>query len=95
MPAPITQQASLTPLAPGTETTSAITFPEEQEDPRIVRDQDEASASGLWGFIKVSLFTLKTMLNFYETNRHSLERILKRQNGVREKMIFIIFTSFL
>lgn len=53
MPTPITQQAGLTSAAQGTGTTSAITFPEEQEDPRIGRSQDEASAGGLWGFIKV------------------------------------------
>lgn len=55
LPTPITQQASVTSLAQGTETTSAITFPEEQEDPRIGRGQDEASAGGLWGFIKVNM----------------------------------------
>lgn len=53
LPTPITQQASLTSLAQGPGTTSAITFPEEQEDPRVGRGQDEASAGGLWGFIKV------------------------------------------
>ncbi|XP_019779902.1 protein PRRC1 isoform X2 [Orcinus orca] len=52
LPTPITQQAGLTSLAQGTGTASAITFPEQQEDPRIGRGQDEASAGGLWGFIK-------------------------------------------
>ncbi|XP_057346621.1 protein PRRC1-like [Manis pentadactyla] len=54
LPTPITQQASLTSLAQAAGTTSAIIFPEEQEDPRISRGRDEASAGGLWGFIKVS-----------------------------------------
>lgn len=65
LPTPITQQASVTSLAQGTETTSAITFPEEQEDPRIGRGQDEASAGGLWGFIKVNSIYFETMLSFY------------------------------
>lgn len=75
LPAPITQQASLTSLAPGTETTSAITFPEEQEDPRIVRDQDEASASGIWGFIKgvAGNPMVKTVL---DKTKHSVESMI-------------------
>lgn len=49
---PITQQATLSsPLAPGTG--SAITFPEEHEDPRMSTAQGAVPAGGLWGFIKV------------------------------------------
>lgn len=49
---PITQQATFSsPLAPGTG--SAITFPEEHEDPRVCTAQGGAPAGGLWGFIKV------------------------------------------
>lgn len=48
------QQTPLPPsLAPGIGTGSTITFPEEHEDPRAVGMQTEASAGGLWGFIKV------------------------------------------
>lgn len=46
---PITQQASIS--SPGTG--SAITFPEEHEDPRVSTAQGGAPAGGLWGFIKV------------------------------------------
>lgn len=49
---PITQQATFSsPLAPGTG--SAITFPEEHEDPRVSTAQGGTPAGGLWGFIKV------------------------------------------
>lgn len=49
---PITQQATFSSsLAPGTG--SAITFPEEHEDPRVSTAQGGAPAGGLWGFIKV------------------------------------------
>ncbi|KAM6290173.1 protein PRRC1 [Aegotheles albertisi] len=48
---PITQQATFSSsLATGTG--SAITFPEEHEDPRVSAAQGGASAGGLWGFIK-------------------------------------------
>lgn len=81
MPTPITQQASLTSLAQGPGTTSAITFPEEQEDPRVGRGQDEASAGGLWGFIKVTgiEFESYTELFNFETVRCSLEWFWKRK----------------
>lgn len=49
---PITQQAPFSSsLSPGTG--SAITFPEEHEDPRVSTVQSGAPAGGLWGFIKV------------------------------------------
>nr|KAF6490717.1 proline rich coiled-coil 1 [Molossus molossus] len=75
VPTPITQQASLTSLAQGTETTSAITFPEEQEDPRIVRDQDEASAGGLWGFIK-GVAGNPVVKSVLDKTKHSVESMI-------------------
>ncbi|XP_032281146.1 protein PRRC1 isoform X2 [Phoca vitulina] len=75
LPTPITQQASLTSLAQGPGTTSAITFPEEQEDPRVGRGQDEASAGGLWGFIKgvAGNPMVKSML---DKTKHSVESMI-------------------
>lgn len=49
---PITQQATFSSsLSPGTG--SAITFPEEHEDPRVSTAQSGTPTGGLWGFIKV------------------------------------------
>ncbi|RMC01272.1 hypothetical protein DUI87_22221 [Hirundo rustica rustica] len=51
---PITQQATFSSsLSPGAG--SAITFPEEHEDPRVSTAQGGAPAGGLWGFIKIIL----------------------------------------
>ncbi|ELK11618.1 protein PRRC1 [Pteropus alecto] len=75
LPTPITQQASLTSLAQGTETTSAITFPEEQEDPRIGRGQDEASAGGLWGFIK-GVAGNPMVKSVLDKTKHSVESMI-------------------
>ncbi|KAM8776988.1 protein PRRC1 [Rhynchonycteris naso] len=75
LPTPITQQASLTSLAQGTETTSAITFPEEQEDPRIVRVQDEVSAGGLWGFIK-GVAGNPVVKSVLDKTKHSVESMI-------------------
>lgn len=49
----------MTSLAQGPGTTSSITFPEEQEDPRINRGQDDAPAGGIWGFIKVRVLAFQ------------------------------------
>ncbi|NXF79768.1 PRRC1 protein, partial [Sclerurus mexicanus] len=46
---PITQQAA---FSLPSETGSAITFPEEREDPRVSTAHGGAPAGGLWGFIK-------------------------------------------
>ncbi|NXG00995.1 PRRC1 protein, partial [Sakesphorus luctuosus] len=46
---PITQQAALSLSSPSG---SAITFPEEHEDPRVSAAHSGAPAGGLWGFIK-------------------------------------------
>ncbi|XP_066238237.1 protein PRRC1 [Saccopteryx leptura] len=75
LPAPITQQAGLTSLAQGTGTTSAITFPEEQEDPRIVRVQDEVSAGGLWGFIK-GVAGNPVVKSVLDKTKHSVESMI-------------------
>uniref|UniRef100_A0A2K6ER29 Protein PRRC1 n=1 Tax=Propithecus coquereli TaxID=379532 RepID=A0A2K6ER29_PROCO len=75
LPAPITQQAGLTSLAQGTETTSAITFPEEQEDPRISRGQDEASAGGIWGFIK-GVAGNPMVKSVLDKTKHSVESMI-------------------
>lgn len=52
----------MTYMAQGPGTTSAITFPEEQEDPRINRGQDDAPAGGIWGFIKVRVLAFQIVL---------------------------------
>ncbi|XP_055155160.1 protein PRRC1 isoform X2 [Symphalangus syndactylus] len=75
LPTPITQQASLTSLAQGTGTTSAITFPEEQEDPRIDRGQDEASAGGIWGFIK-GVAGNPMVKSVLDKTKHSVESMI-------------------
>nr|XP_002744685.1 protein PRRC1 isoform X1 [Callithrix jacchus] len=75
LPTPITQQASLTSLAQGTGTTSAITFPEEQEDPRINRGQDEASAGGIWGFIK-GVAGNPMVKSVLDKTKHSVESMI-------------------
>ncbi|XP_032192739.1 protein PRRC1 [Mustela erminea] len=75
LPTPITQQASLTSLAQGPGTTSAITFPEEQEDPRVGRGQDEASAGGLWGFIK-GVAGNPMVKSVLDKTKHSVESMI-------------------
>uniref|UniRef100_A0A8C9AVS8 Protein PRRC1 n=1 Tax=Prolemur simus TaxID=1328070 RepID=A0A8C9AVS8_PROSS len=75
LPTPITQQASLTSLAQGTGTASAITFPEEQEDPRISRSQDEASAGGIWGFIK-GVAGNPMVKSVLDKTKHSVESMI-------------------
>uniref|UniRef100_G3RT67 Protein PRRC1 n=1 Tax=Gorilla gorilla gorilla TaxID=9595 RepID=G3RT67_GORGO len=75
LPTPITQQASLTSLAQGTGTTSAITFPEEQEDPRFNRGQDEASAGGIWGFIK-GVAGNPMVKSVLDKTKHSVESMI-------------------
>ncbi|XP_006870741.1 PREDICTED: protein PRRC1 [Chrysochloris asiatica] len=75
LPTPITQQASLTSLAPGTEAPSAITFPEEQEDPRIDRGQEEVSAGGIWGFIK-GVAGNPMVKSVLDKTKHSVESMI-------------------
>ncbi|XP_048212782.1 protein PRRC1 [Perognathus longimembris pacificus] len=73
LPAPITQQASMESLAQGT--TSAITFPEEQDDPRINRVPDEASAGGIWGFIK-GVAGNPMVKSVLDKTKHSVESMI-------------------
>lgn len=75
LPAPITQQASMTSLAQGPGTTSAITFPEEQEDPRISRGQDDAPAGGIWGFIK-GVAGNPMVKSVLDKTKHSVESMI-------------------
>ncbi|KAK7810311.1 hypothetical protein U0070_009345 [Myodes glareolus] len=75
LPAPITQQASMTSLAQGPGTTSAITFPEEQEDPRIIRGQDDAPAGGIWGFIK-GVAGNPMVRSVLDKTKHSVESMI-------------------
>ncbi|XP_031221592.1 protein PRRC1 isoform X1 [Mastomys coucha] len=75
LPSPITQQASMTPLAQGPGTTSAITFPEEQEDPRINRGQEDAPAGGIWGFIK-GVAGNPMVKSVLDKTKHSVESMI-------------------
>ncbi|KAM5299474.1 protein PRRC1 [Ctenodactylus gundi] len=75
MPTAITQQASLMSLAQGTGTASAITFPEEQEDPRINRGHDEASGGGIWGFIK-GVAGNPMVKSVLDKTKHSVESMI-------------------
>ncbi|KAK2492920.1 hypothetical protein MC885_018329, partial [Smutsia gigantea] len=75
LPAPITQQASLTSLAQAAGTASAITLPEEQEDPRISGGQDEASAGGLWRFIK-GVAGNPVVKSVRDKTKHSVESMI-------------------
>ncbi|XP_030323128.1 protein PRRC1 isoform X1 [Calypte anna] len=71
---PITQQATSSfPLPPGT--VSAITFPEEHEDPRVSTAQGGAPVGGLWGFIKgvVENPMVKSVL---DKTKHSVETMI-------------------
>uniref|UniRef100_A0A8C6YKG4 Proline rich coiled-coil 1 n=1 Tax=Nothoprocta perdicaria TaxID=30464 RepID=A0A8C6YKG4_NOTPE len=63
---PVTQQATFSsPLVPGTAGGSAITFPEEHEDPRISTAQSGAAGGGLWGFIKVLFMSMLHNILFF------------------------------
>ncbi|XP_035748912.1 protein PRRC1 isoform X3 [Egretta garzetta] len=71
---PITQQATLSsPLAPGTG--SAITFPEEREDPRVSAAQGGAPAGGLWGFIK-GVAENPMVKSVLDKTKHSVETMI-------------------
>lgn len=65
----------MTSLAQGPGTTSAITFPEEQEDPRINRGQDDAPAGGLWGFIK-GVAGNPMVKSVLDKTKHSVESMI-------------------
>ncbi|NWI30764.1 PRRC1 protein, partial [Sula dactylatra] len=71
---PITQQATFSsPLAPGT--VSAITFPEEHEDPRVSTAQGAAPAGGLWGFIK-GVAENPMVKSVLDKTKHSVETMI-------------------
>lgn len=71
---PITQQATLSsPLAPGTG--SAITFPEEHEDPRVSTAQGAVPAGGLWGFIK-GVAENPMVKSVLDKTKHSVETMI-------------------
>ncbi|NWS82146.1 PRRC1 protein, partial [Toxostoma redivivum] len=71
---PITQQATFSSsLSPGTG--SAITFPEEHEDPRVSTAQSGAPAGGLWGFIK-GVAENPTVKSVLDKTRHSVETMI-------------------
>ncbi|XP_021407533.2 protein PRRC1 [Lonchura striata] len=71
---PITQQApfssSLSPVAG-----SAITFPEEHEDPRVSTAQSGAPAGGLWGFIK-GVAENPMVKSVLDKTKHSVETMI-------------------
>ncbi|XP_054253761.1 protein PRRC1 [Indicator indicator] len=71
---PITQQAAISsPLAPGTG--SAITFPEEHEDPRVSTAQGGAPGGGLWGFIK-GVAENPVVKSVLDKTKHSVETMI-------------------
>ncbi|XP_031952788.1 protein PRRC1 [Corvus kubaryi] len=71
---PITQQAPFSSsLSPGTG--SAITFPEEHEDPRVSTVQSGAPAGGLWGFIK-GVAENPMVKSVLDKTKHSVETMI-------------------
>ncbi|KFV67977.1 Protein PRRC1, partial [Dryobates pubescens] len=71
---PITQQAAISSsLAPGTG--SAITFPEEREDPRVSTAQGGAPGGGLWGFIK-GVAENPMVKSVLDKTKHSVETMI-------------------
>ncbi|XP_041251921.1 protein PRRC1 [Onychostruthus taczanowskii] len=69
---PITQQATLS-LSTGSG--SAITFPEEHEDPRVSTAQSGAPAGGLWGFIK-GVAENPMVKSVLDKTKHSVETMI-------------------
>ncbi|NXM97090.1 PRRC1 protein, partial [Sylvia borin] len=71
---PIIQQAAfLSSLSPGAG--SAITFPEEHEDPRVSTAQSGAPAGGLWGFIK-GVAENPMVKSVLDKTKHSVETMI-------------------
>ncbi|XP_068033514.1 protein PRRC1 [Anomalospiza imberbis] len=71
---PITQQATFSSsLSPGAG--SAITFPEEHEDPRVSAAQSGAPAGGLWGFIK-GVAENPMVKSVLDKTKHSVETMI-------------------
>ncbi|XP_068279121.1 protein PRRC1 isoform X2 [Nyctibius grandis] len=65
---PITQQATFS-------SPSAITFPEEREDPRVSAAQGGAPAGGLWGFIK-GVAENPMVKSVLDKTKHSVETMI-------------------
>lgn len=73
---PVIQQTSLPPsLTTGVGSGSAITFPEEPEDPRVVGMTNEASTGGLWGFIK-GVAGNPVVKSVLDKTKHSVETMI-------------------
>ncbi|XP_066038023.1 protein PRRC1 [Chamaea fasciata] len=71
---PIIQQTTFSSsLSPGTG--SAITFPEEHEDPRVSTAQSRAPAGGLWGFIK-GVAENPMVKSVLDKTKHSVETMI-------------------
>ncbi|NWX31730.1 PRRC1 protein, partial [Notiomystis cincta] len=71
---PITQQATFSSsLSSGAG--SAITFPEEHEDPRVSTAQSGAPAGGLWGFIK-GVAENPMVKSVLDKTKHSVETMI-------------------
>ncbi|NXM26673.1 PRRC1 protein, partial [Oxyruncus cristatus] len=71
---PITQQATFSSsLSHGTR--SAITFPEEHEDPRVSTAHGGAPAGGLWGFIK-TVAENPMVKSVLDKTKHSVESMI-------------------
>ncbi|XP_027564843.1 protein PRRC1 [Neopelma chrysocephalum] len=71
---PITQQATCSSsLSPGVG--SAITFPEEHEDPRVSTTHGGAPAGGLWGFIK-GVAENPMVKSVLDKTKHSVETMI-------------------
>ncbi|NWY43291.1 PRRC1 protein, partial [Sylvia atricapilla] len=70
---PIQQAAFLSSLSPGAG--SAITFPEEHEDPRVSTAQSGAPAGGLWGFIK-GVAENPMVKSVLDKTKHSVETMI-------------------
>ncbi|NXD05195.1 PRRC1 protein, partial [Certhia familiaris] len=71
---PITQQATFSSsLCPGAG--SAITFPEEHEDPRVSTAQGGTPAGGLWGFIK-GVAENPMVKSVLDKTKHSVETMI-------------------
>ncbi|NXL12908.1 PRRC1 protein, partial [Setophaga kirtlandii] len=71
---PITQQATFSSsLSPGAG--SAITFPEEHEDPRVSAAQSGAPAGGIWGFIK-GVAENPMVKSVLDKTKHSVETMI-------------------
>ncbi|XP_048359984.1 protein PRRC1 isoform X2 [Sphaerodactylus townsendi] len=73
---PVAQETSVpSSLASSTGSGSTITFPEEREDPRVAGMPTEASAGGLWGFIK-GVAGNPMVKSVLDKTKHSVETMI-------------------